>query len=68
MLIVIVFICIPIMLCTKPCVMMFCKKPHHEVHAGEFEPVAQSEEGGYAQRPSVVGAQADIKAYNDLLN
>ena len=70
-LIVIVFICVPIMLCTKPCVMMWCKKPHEEGHghAGEFQPLNNAEEGGLQQqRASVVGAQADIKAYSDLLN
>ena len=48
MLIVIVFICVPIMLCTKPCVMMWCKKPHEEGHghAGEFQPLNNADEGG----------------------
>ena len=51
--------------------MMFCAKPHHDAHVGEFEPVASSEEegsNGNVSRPSIVGAQADIKAYNELLN
>lgn len=47
---------------------MFCAKPHHDAHVGEFEPVASSEEGSDVSRPSIVGAQADIKAYNELLN
>ena len=48
--------------------MAFCSKPHHDVHAPQFEPVQPSDEFGGTARPSLIGAQADIKAYNDLLN
>ena len=67
-LIAIVFICIPIMLCTKPCVMLFCQKPHHDEHVDQFDQVEPNEENGGTARPSLMGAQADIKAYNELLN
>jgi V-type H+-transporting ATPase subunit a len=46
MLIVIVFICVPLMLCVKPCAMLCCKYgvPHDE-HAQEFERLEPGEEG-----------------------
>lgn len=72
LLVVVVLICVPLMLCVKPLVLIYCSKPHNDEHA-EFDRVeAVDEEGQLVARPSLGNnaedGKADIRTYEDLLN
>jgi hypothetical protein len=71
-LVVIVIICVPLMLCVKPLVLIYCQPHHHDANV-EFERVEPIEEdGALLARPSIGSnaddGKADIKTYEDLLN
>lgn len=71
-LVVVVLVCVPLMLCVKPLVLIYCT-PHHHHEANEFERVEPVDDDGQPlARPSLGNnledGKADIKTYEDLLN
>jgi V-type H+-transporting ATPase subunit a len=72
LLVVIVLICVPLMLCVKPCALIYCCNPHKDhAHGAEFQNVEPVGEDGQplAGNDNHGGDEkADIRAYEDLLN
>jgi len=69
--VILVIVCVPMMLCCKPCAAWCCGKKHHHAEP-EFDNIAAVE--GHAEPNAIVeknvgnDAKADIKAYEELLN
>lgn len=68
----VVLVCVPLMLCVKPLILIYCSPHHHDDHA-EFDRVEPvDEDGQLLARPSLGNnaedGKADIKTYEELLN
>jgi len=71
-LVLVVLVCVPLMLCVKPLILIYCT-PHHPNEGAEFDRVEPvDDEGQPLARPSLGNnaedGKADIKTYEDLLN